>query len=677
MIRLPIFISFEVRNYGLFPGDGNGIQREFEPGLCLIAGINGLGKTTLLTMLLRALTGPVDLTGDGLPEQLDAVLPPKPVDLRPRNLRFFAQRVADDAKQATIRLNVRFGQDTLQIRRSLADLKLLELFVKGVPTEVPGGKKEREELFQQHVCELFGLSSFVDVLLILHHVIFFKETRPGALWDENAQRQILRALFLEKSAASRVAELEREVQSADSRARNIGYSASITENELAEAQRRQATSPKLQAQLTAEQKVHEADLKRLESLELSLSELDEARKLARLEHEKGKLQREEAEGAVERLKYAALLRLFPKMEDAAKLVILKALATGECLVCGANTEERKQELEELLAQGYCPVCGAEPERQAQVVAPYEVERVRVKRARVRAELARTQEVAAEKRLEDLAAKYDAVLSAISDLRKIIEDREFELRRLSAELPPPPKAIKELQQSLDVARRSQREAEAERAAATKQLRSVLKINQTVIIDQSDRLSQSFSHHVTALLAEEAQLVRIEGSAKLTQSKIDFAVPAFQAEMSASNRPGLARRTSPSDVSESERELIDLAFRLALIDVATKSSACSLLMETPESSLDELAMERVGSALHRFARRKENRLIVTSNLTNAGMISAMFGGPTSKTAEIKRRRGQIVNLLSLAAPNQALERDGKKYARILEQAIKGDTSGPARF
>src|SRR5260370_24858272 len=124
-------------------------------------------------------------------------------------------------------------------------------------------------------------------------------------------------------------------------------------------------------------------------------------------------------------------------------------------------------------------------------------------------------------------------------------------------------------------------------------------------------------------------------------------------------------------------MDLAFRVALIDVATKSSACSLLMETPESSLDELAMERVGSALHRFARRKENRLIVTSNLTNAGMISAMFGGPTSKTAEIKRRRGQIVNLLSLAAPNQALERDGKKYARILEQAIKGDTSGPARF
>ena len=86
------------------------------------------------------------------------------------------------------------------------------------------------------------------------------------------------------------------------------------------------------------------------------------------------------------------------------------------------------------------------------------------------------------------------------------------------------------------------------------------------------------------------------------------------MSSAARPTLIRRNDPSEVSESQRELIDLAFRLALVGVFGES--CTFVMETPEASLDSVAMERVGQALARFAARDNNRLVVTSNLTNAG-------------------------------------------------------------
>ena len=60
----PVFRSFEVRNFGLYPGtedDADGVRIDFFPGITLIVGANGLGKTTLITMLFRMITGPFDI----------------------------------------------------------------------------------------------------------------------------------------------------------------------------------------------------------------------------------------------------------------------------------------------------------------------------------------------------------------------------------------------------------------------------------------------------------------------------------------------------------------------------------------------------------------------------------------------------------------------------------------
>jgi hypothetical protein len=671
MIRLPLFTELNVSNYGLFPGSprGTDLHWTFGSGLTLITGVNGLGKTTLLTILLRSLTGPFDLTSAGLPEQLEAVLPETPVALNSQTLRFFGQRVADGAENATAALAAQFGKQRVHVERRLNDLSLLSLRVNGQEADLPSRRGERESLFQDTMCGLFGLGSFVDVLLILHHVIFFLENRPGALWDENAQREILRALFLEKEAAVQVAEYERKVNSADSRARNISTRAFNIQKELDDTKRRETLSPGGRAELEAEQRLLDADMERRQEFERRLSELDEDRKIARLEHEKAKLEKEAAEKEVERIKYTALAHLFPRMQDAARYVFLNILGSGECLVCGADASERRAELESSLAAGYCPVCGSEPAKQDHVVAPHEVEGARLERARKRAQLARTDEETAHKRVDSLVEEYEKALRLIEEVRRAIEDRQAREKGLIALLPQASTTVLDLERTLEMTKRSQREAEAERASRVKELRSLLQANEGAVIRHSDRLSSKFRSHVAAMLAENARLVRIETSAKFTQTNIEFAVPAFRPEMSAANRSGLARRMEPTDVSESQRELIDLAFRLALIDVAASGASSTFVMETPEASLDGLAMARVGTALRAFAQDGENRLVVTSNLTNAGMIAALFGGTTSRATEINRRRKRIINLLEIAAPNKAMERDGKAYASLLENIVSG--------
>jgi hypothetical protein len=174
----------------------------------------------------------------------------------------------------------------------------------------------------------------------------------------------------------------------------------------------------------------------------------------------------------------------------------------------------------------------------------------------------------------------------------------------------------------------------------------------------------------MLSEEAQLVRATAQAGIAQASEQFEVPSFFADMTSATRPGVTRRRTANDVSESQRELIDLAFRFSLIESAGVGGSSTLVMETPEASLDEFAMERVGTALSQFASTSENRLIATSNLTNAGMISWLFGGPTRGQREKRNRENRTINLLDVGAPNRALVNDTEgRYPALLKKALAG--------
>src|SRR5271156_6650542 len=178
MIVLPVFNRLCVNNYELFPGtpEGNGIDFAIPKGVTLIAGINGLGKTTLLNTFFRLLTGPVDLSATGLPFQIGSPLPKEPVALRKDSLRYFAQRVFDTAATATASLDLSFGKSKVHITRRLRNLSLSELVIDGTPLD----GEELETEYQGTLCRLMNLSSFVDVLMLLHFVVFFPERRPGS-----------------------------------------------------------------------------------------------------------------------------------------------------------------------------------------------------------------------------------------------------------------------------------------------------------------------------------------------------------------------------------------------------------------------------------------------------------------------------------------------------------------
>ena len=668
MVRLPVLTELKVTDYELFPGDppDSGIVWSFRRGPTVIAGINGLGKTTLLTMILRSLTGRYDLTGDGASATLSVALPERPIRLKAPHLTVFQHRVSDRAANARVQLSARVGERVLTIRRHLNNLSLEALTIDGAPVALSGGADARETPFQSTLAELMGLGTFVDVLLVLHHVILFYENRPGALWDTNAQRHLLRALCLERNDASRVVELERKLQSADSRARNVHARLTTTERRLREALQQEAGAQGVLAELSAEQELLNADLQTATRLESALQDLDVQRRRSRLAYERAKIAREEASGAIERLKYTALLTRFPTMDDTTRLVLSRMMADGRCTACNAPAQTRQAELEQQVARGYCPICGAEPELQDNIFTPHEFDQARLVRELDRAARTKREEATQSEALKDSARRHREVLSKWEGVQETIHQRTDRNRRLRARLPDTVTS-RQYRNELDSLRTDHNRWQAERTSHLQELRSLFAERRDVITARSEELKDAFKELVEGVLVEEVRLVQVELQPRYLEApgrgdRVE--VPAYVADMASAARPDFTPRNDPSEVSESQRELIDLAFRLALVAVFGGSS--TFVMETPEASLDSIAMERVGNALAAFASRDSNRLILTTNLTNAGVISALFQA-TQPDAAPADRMDRVLNLLQVAVPNRALLEDRERYQALLTDAV----------
>jgi hypothetical protein len=153
---------------------------------------------------------------------------------------------------------------------------------------------------------------------------------------------------------------------------------------------------------------------------------------------------------------------------------------------------------------------------------------------------------------------------------------------------------------------------------------------------------------------------------------FHYPSLKFEMTAAAFEGQQIRESPEDVSESQREFIDLAFRMALAIVASEDAPATLVMETPEASLDVISMTKAAELLTDYAHRGR-RVIVTSNLTDSAMIPALLGGPLKPGEDVAERWKRVLNLLKLAAPNAAVRNFGDRYDKFLMNAVEGRLDG----
>ena len=263
MINFPILKRLDVSDYGLYPGtpENLGLHIDFSPGLTLILGANGLGKTTLVSILYRLLAGPYDISGlEGRSGELGNInLTPTVLSVSRRST--FAQRVLDHAQKSIARLVYQLGNQELVVERRLNDLSLVHLALDEIDLEAS------EDLYKTTVLNLVGIGAYGDWILLLRHLIFYFEDRRALIWDGSAQRQILRFLFLSPDTANRWTADEREILELDSRMRNLSAALYKEERVASYHEKQTEVAPDLKQELKTLEEKQGQDVQRREEID--------------------------------------------------------------------------------------------------------------------------------------------------------------------------------------------------------------------------------------------------------------------------------------------------------------------------------------------------------------------------------------------------------------------------
>jgi DNA repair exonuclease SbcCD ATPase subunit len=668
MIQFPVVRRIAISGYQLFPGlAGEGLDHTLPRGVSLVVGINGLGKTTLLNAVFRALSGPYDWAKRRVNQPAGST----PVKLKDfKNFAYFRRRVRDEAAHASIEVTVGFGEDTILIRRSLRNLALTKLVVRGQ------GVEANEKVYQETVTSLAGLKSFEDFFLVLRYITFFFEERQPIVWDPDAQSDILRVLFFNPDTVTRVRQLFDQIQSLDSRRRSIRAVYNTAYNKLQNARSALATQPELVVRATALQTRANALAERYSELVQSLEESDHERHEARLRVETTKLDVESLRSEYAAYERAHLLYIFPNAADTARYVFLRR-ETG-CLVCGNESEDASAHIDECAESHICPSCHRQLEPDPRIVSSGEVNRLRMQELDGRVNGALEALAQRQESLVTANKRHDSDVKELRETRNSISDVRRQLDQVNAQLPPTQEQLAALVDELQVLERDMETYKAEQNACEQEFAELLADGERTVHDLSGRISQRFTQFAGEFLSETCDLQYDTESRKIGEEGTRFSFPRFTVRMtSATMGREMSPRRQAGEVSESQREFLDLAFRMALMDVAAAGRAAMLVIETPEASLDVLFVGRAGRLLGEFALAGDgdgNRLLATSNLTGGEMIPALLGTLQVGDGQLpvhhvpsEKRAEHVINLLDVAAPNAAIQAFRDDYRRNFQRAV----------
>lgn len=652
MALFPRLENLRVGDYDLYPGTPGspGLSVRFEPGLTLVLGANGLGKTTLVWILYRMLSGPYDIpklnSGDDLGGRR---LEPKQLG-RPAKSTF-ARRVVDNAKAATGFLSFYLGDRHVCVRRRLHDLSLMEFTVDGAALDL-----DERTSFQSMISDLAGLWSFGDWIVMLRYITFYFEDRRELVWDFTAQRQVLRLLFLPEEVAQQWTERERRILTLDSRARNLNAALTREEKALAEDESLQQSAADVREELKTLSDLQQAEDTERQTLDETFLDADAARKAARLRLLRSQQQRESTFRAREHAKLAALEERFPSASETARYLLAQILTESHCLACGNRDPALASELERRLTESLCVICGSsvvEKQRSAAVVS---LSDARLSRTYDELLAADREVESARENLSSAEQDFDSIQIELHRLDASIAGRRDQIDRLLRKLPKEEAILHKQRGEIAVLRRRvgnlRNEVERERSGFFAFITSV----SPILLEHAQTISEAFQAYAEEFLVEDCKLTWTKQRARVGQSGISMEYPTFEFDMASASFRSPVRRGGPDQVSQSQREFIDLSFRMALMEAADPGGGGTLVIDAPESSLDAVFVHRAADALSRFAQPDGmNHLVVTSNLTDGGLIPRLLD-----SYSIEDRNARTLDLFDIAEPTAAVRSLSTEYA-----------------
>lgn len=630
----------------LYPHD---LDWPIEPGINAVIGGTGLGKTTFVYALQFAIFGKMVVNVD---ERIER--------------EFFKDRLTTRSGKELLKnpplVQVEFtvGGAKLMVQRNLLTGSLTDFTCDGA--------RARANKYEEILAEKVGLpGDFPSLGRLQSHLFFFGESRYLLAWENLLQHELLNLMMSDHATYLRLGDLWAKAESADSEARNISSQAvrlekdlenlSPTASKVGELERRNEMTQFTQNRKHIEEQVSLIRNKIEEEQKLELFEGEKiAESYAEFHRELSDLETVQNDDLDDALIAAALAS--PNVASMRRSLeeFYKAPNERSCPCCGrkgiaAEIFRLAENAAASASAGSCVVCSkALPQINAANAATSRPPQASV----VADSKAQTLQTFLFQREQTRSRIAELRINEAKGLQALAEAREIEISHIQGS---PASIESTLRITVNALRDRERVAKKKREKHLASLRKELAKTNAVFDDIQAKIARAFKKYATLYLDQPCDVKFLKERELPGKRGPQIKAPhaAFFPVISGETRP------SAQALSHAQRSFIDLAFRMAVLEVwhnLTKKTV-TLIIETPEGTVDSAYMERVGTMIRTFGEQGHT-VIITTNLNNDIFLpEVMAAWPTAG------RAGHILNLLEKGNPRPVQIAHRPHFNKILKE------------
>lgn len=350
-----------MNNFSLYKQQPS-FEFSFSEGINAIIGVNGIGKTTFVEMILYC------LLGFKKEYRLKKYKRKTTLEVVKENTNYFSSRFNNtypDNHQASVTITFLVGENVVEIRRSLYEDKILFLRINQTNFE-----EINEEIYEASLLELTGFLNFKSLQTIVRNFLFFDEMRINVAWEEDNQDEILRILFFNEELFNQFNTLEQTIIELDTRAKHLSEDRRIFRQKLDEllSERNELLQTKDNVEkpdpILLSEKKNNLELEKIDLL-TNLEQLSDEfkikeRELNKLVGDKNRTaqQLEQIETEVNQLEVKLYSSVYDNLPDFYLSVERRMLNDGTCLVCNNHDKRLIKHAMEYSERGQCLICSS-------------------------------------------------------------------------------------------------------------------------------------------------------------------------------------------------------------------------------------------------------------------------------------------------------------------------------
>ena len=599
-----------LNNFSLYKKSGKifKVDEEITKGVYCLAGANGLGKTTFMNSINYGLTGVV------LEPNREVFSPGEiVVNNKAYTKRYFIGRIQkEDESTAEISLQFKVNKKEFHITRRFFNregLERLKVYSVGEDKKVllfENDKESPEELniyYQKLLAAEMEFINFDFFIFYQLYVLSFDENRRMIFWEDRASATALSVAFNSNPQDSEtLSEIRRGIDRHESNAKNARWQATQANNKVKELKEKTSGAK------TKEVILLEREFNRL------YSDLEKSEKTYRnisIEYDSLMKRQTYLNSEILQLKkdHAKLFSKYTKPRSilTENYNVQISLKKEECCLCGTHGNYVIENIQKNIHKDCCPLCDATI-----------VEHDSKEQGTLLISIQHNDNLIAQKTEE-----LNKLIGTIEGKAIELERSEFELQKNKTDIESFTENSPDISfkgtgsknvDSLIEQYEKQFQLYDQEAILEYKRRDILKIDHDKLLTKlEDSFKEARLEYVPIFRNLAQSFIGLDLSIELERSQ-----QGLKLVLQLENSP----RTESFQLSESQRFFLDIALRMSLVIFLCKNEdGGTMMVDTPEGSLDIAYESRVGNMFAEFVTEYHQNLFMTANINASQLLISL--------------------------------------------------------